>query len=194
MNRRALLVLTGALAACTGPSATRAGSAPLTTEQTTAIRDSVQTFLNAYAAALSAPPIGSKAREAMAGFLAADVVMATDLGGDEPVLLQTLDAVVPADEVVSQPAWIKGTRLEFRSPVITPLAPGLAMITSRYAEVVTDTTGTVTELPGVQQIVVRNAGQGWRIAAIESAHPAVTHQRQAGLGAKFAGPAPAPAK
>ncbi len=192
MNLRALLVLTGGLAACTGAPATRNGSVPLTPEQTTSIRDSVRTFLDAYGAALSAPPIGGKAREAMAGFLAPDVVMSTDLGGDEPVVLQTLDSLIPASEVVSQPAWIKGTRLEFRNPVITPLAPGLAMITSRYAETVTDTTGTVTELPGVQQIVVRNAGAGWRIAAIESAHPLVTHQRQAALGGKFADMKPAP--
>lgn len=50
-----------------------------------AIRDSVRSFLDAYAADVS-PPIGKKAREAVAPFYAPDIVMPTDLGPDEPVL------------------------------------------------------------------------------------------------------------
>lgn len=178
--RLSLLLLAG-LTAC-APTA-----GPLTAERTAAIRDSVQAFLKAYSADVSAPPIGTKARDAVARFMAPDVVMSTDLGSDEPVVLHTIDSMIPPEEVVSQPAWIRGTRMEYRNPLITPLAPGLAMVTSRYAEVVTDTTGAVTELPGAQLLVVRNGPSGWRITAVQSAHPVVTQQRQAALGAKFAG-------
>jgi len=152
-----------------------------------AIRDSVRTFLAAFAADVSAPPIGKKAREAVAPFYAPDIVMSTDLGPEEPVLIQTLDSLVPPDEVVSAPAWIKSTRFEWGTTVITPLAPGLAAYTAKYTEQVTDTSGTVTPLPGVQHGVVRHGATGWRFVTLQSAHPMAMHQRQADLVARVTG-------
>ena len=184
MSVRILVLLPCLFGACAaGPSAS-VSPASLTAVHTAAIRDSVQTFLDAFAADLSAPPIGKKAREALAPFYSPDIVMSTDLGPDEPVLIQTLDSLVPPDEVVSMPAWIKSTRLVWTTTVITPLAPGLAAFTAKYSEQVTDTTGTVTVLPGVQHGVVRNGANGWRLATIQSAHPMAMHQRQADLVAR----------
>ena len=66
------------------------------------------------------------AREAVARFYSPDIVVSTDLGPDEPVLIQTVDSMIPPDEVVSAPAWITSTRFAWGRTVITPLAPGAA--------------------------------------------------------------------
>ena len=184
MSIRALLVLALLFGAC-APGQPSAG--PLSPPHAAAIRDSVLSFLQAFAADLSAPPIGKKARDAIAPFYAPDIVMSTDLAPDEPMLIQTIDSLVPPDEVVSAPAWIRSTRLEWGTTVITPLAPSLAAYTAKYTEQVTDTTGTVTILPGVQHGVVRNGASGWRLVTIQSSHPMAMHQRQAELVARVAG-------
>jgi hypothetical protein len=162
----------------------------LTPEHAAAIRDSVATFLDGYAADLSAPPIGTNVREAIGRFYASEVVMSTDLAPEEPILIQTVDSLAPPNDTVSQPGWIRSTRFEWGRRLITPLAPGLAAFTARYAEQVTDTTGTVTSLPGVQHGIVVNRPTGWRVLTIQSAHPPTTHQRQAALEARFPGPRP----
>jgi hypothetical protein len=151
------------------------------------MQDSVRTFLDAWAADLSAPPIGKKAREALAPFYAPEIVMSTDLAPDEPLLIQTLDSLVPAEEVVSSPDWIRSTRMSWGTMVVTPLAPGVAAYTAKYVEQVTDSTGTVTDLPGVQHGVVRNGPTGWRLVSVQSAHPMAMHQRQAELVARATG-------
>ncbi len=184
MSIRALVVLPFLVGACAPGQSSSDVPAPLAPLHAAAIRDSVRTFLDAFAADLSAPPVGKKAREAVAPFYSQDIVMSTDLGPDEPVLIQTLDSMVPPDEVVSVPAWIKSTRLVWGTTVITPLAPGLAAFTAKYTEQVTDTTGMVTVLPGVQHGVVRNGANGWRLATLQSAHPMAMHQRQAELVAR----------
>lgn len=184
MPSRLLLLLPCVAMACSAGTA----DTELTPAQTIATRDSVRTFLDAYAADLSAPPLGKKAREALAPFYAADIVMSMDLAPDEPVLVQTIDSMIPADEVVSQPAWIKSTRFEWGTMVITPLAPGLASYTAKYAEHVTDTTGAVTTLPGVQHGTVRSGTAGWRIVSVQSSHPMATHERQATLVARHTPP------
>lgn len=187
MSLRALVVLPCLVGACAVGQSSSGALAPLAPPHAAAIRDSVQTFLTAFAADLSAPPIGKKAREAVAPFYAQEIVMSTDLGPDEPVLIQTLDSMVPPDELVSAPAWIKSTRLVWGTTVITPLAPGLAAFTAKYTEQVTDTSGTVTVLPGVQHGVVRNGANGWRLVTLQSAHPMAMHQRQAELVARVTG-------
>lgn len=173
-----LLLLVGA---CATQGSAPSADATLTPAHTTAMRDSVRQFLDAYAADVSAPPIGKNVREALSPFYAPEIVMSTDLAGDEPVLVQTLDSLVPPNEVVSQPPWIKSTRYEWGAMTITPLAPGLASYTAKYIEHVTDTTGTTTDLPGVQNGVVKRGANGWRFVALQSSHPMVTHQRQADL-------------
>ncbi len=184
MSVRTLAVLPFLLGACSASQRSPDAAAPLAAPHAAAIRDSVQSFLDAFAADLSAPPVGKKAREAVAPFYAPDIVMSTDLAPDEPVLIQTLDSMVPPDEVVSVPAWIKSTRLVWGATVITPIAPGLAAFTAKYTEQVTDTSGTVTTLPGVQHGVVRNGAGGWRFVTLQSAHPMAMHQRQMELVAR----------
>ena len=156
-----------------------------------AMRDSVQQFLTAYAAAMSAPPVGKKARDAVSGFYAPDIVMSTDLAPVDPVIIQTIDSLVPADEIVTVPPFINHTKMTFGKTIITPLAPGIASFTALYTEAVTDSSGTTTTLPGVQQGVVRHDANGWRFASLQSAHPQSMHQAQAALMARIAPPPPA---
>lgn len=180
----------GALGALTLVGACQSPKAAATLEpaHATAMRDSVQEFLRAYAADMSAPPVGKRAREAVARFYAPDLVMSTDLAPDAPVLVQTVDSLVPAEEVVSVPPFIDHTQLTFGKTIITPLAPGVAAFTALYTESVTDTSGTVTPLPGVQHGVVRHDASGWRFASLQSAHPPAMHQAQAALMARIAPP------
>lgn len=185
MPARALLIVSFLVSACSAGDSSRPAQVPLTPTHATAMRDSTRSFLETFAAGVSAPPVGKRAREALALFYAPEVITSSDLAPDEPVLVQTLDSLVPAEEVVSEPAWIRSTRFEWGAMVITPLAPGIATYTAKYVEHVTDTTGTVTDLAGVQHGVVRNGANGWRFLAIQSAHPMTTHQRQAALVARF---------
>jgi len=180
--RQRLLLIVPLLAACS-PAAP---SATLSPEHAAAIRDSVQQFMDAFAKDVSAPPVGMKAREAAGRFYAADVLMATDLAPDNPMLVQTLDSLVPPDEVISEPKGIKGTRFEWHRRIITPIAPGLATFTATYTEHVTDSAGTETDLHGVQTAIVRNGPAGWRYATIQSAHPLSSQQRQLELMARLA--------
>lgn len=173
----ALLIL--ALAACRPPS-----PSALTSEHATAIRDSVSAFLDGLAADISNPPIGSNARQALAPFYDPEVVMSTDLAPEEPVLIQTFDSLVPASEKVTQPGWIKDTKFEWGHRVIRAIGPGLATFTAKYAERVTDTSGTEHLLPGVQHGLVVHRAEGWRLLAIQSAHPPLTHQRHQALQAR----------
>jgi hypothetical protein len=182
MPKRTFLAMLLAGVACSPaatPSATPA--AALTPEHSAAMRDSVQQFLDAFAADMSAPPVGKKAREALSRFYAPEIVMSTDLTPDDALLVQTLDSLVPAEEVVSMPPWIKGTRMAWGTTTIIPLAPGLATFTAKYSEQVTDTTGTLTILPGVQQGIVRHDASGWRFVTLQSSHPMAMHERQAQL-------------
>lgn len=172
--------------ACTSGTSNSSTATPLTPAHATALRDSVQAFLTAYATDLSAPPLGKNAQEAVGRFLSRDVIMTTDLAPGDPVLIQTLDSLVPPTELVSQPAWIRSTRFEWGTMVITPLAPGVATFSAKYAEHVTDTTGAQTALPGTQQGVVRHEANGWRVLAVQSSHPVGTHEAQAALVARMA--------
>ena len=165
-------------------------AAALDAAHAAAMRDSVQQFLTAYAADMSAPPVGKKAREAVAGFYAPDIVMSTDLAPDNPVVIQSIDSLVPPDEVVSVPPFIDHTKMTFGKTIITPLAPGVASFTALYTEAVTDSSGTTTTLPGVQHGVVRHDKTGWRFASLQSAHPQAMHQAQAALMARVATPPP----
>ncbi len=184
---RATIGALGALtlvAACQSPPP----AATLDPTHAAAMRDSVQQFLTAYAADMSAPPVGKKARDAVAGFYAQDIVMSTDLAPADPVLIQSIDSLVPPEEVVSVPPFIDHTRMTFGKTIITPLAPGVASFTALYTETVTDTSGTVTTLPGVQHGVVRHDAAGWRFVSMQSAHPQAMHQAQAALMARVAPP------
>jgi hypothetical protein len=181
MHKRALLLLPF-LAACSA----KAPSTTLTPEHAAAMQDSVRGFMNAFAKDVSSPPVGTKAREALARFYSPEIVMSTDLAPDTPMFVQTLDSLVPADEVVTAPPGIKGTSFEWHRTVITPLAPGLATFTASYTEHVTDSSGTVTDLHGVQLALVRNGPSGWRYASLQSAHPLSSQQRQMDLMARLA--------
>jgi hypothetical protein len=180
---RAVWLLTLALAGACGAGQPAPGRS-LAPDRVAAIQDSVRSFLAAFATDVSHPPVGKKARDALAPFYDPAVVVSTDLAPGEPVLIQTFDTLVPPDEVVTVPAWIDSTRFEWGTLVIVPLAPGLAAFTGKYAEHVTDTAGVTTELPGVQQGVVRHGENGWRFLTLQSSHPAGTHQRQAALAAR----------
>jgi hypothetical protein len=186
MRISGLLGLSLIAVACGSAGAPPRSGEPLSAAHTTAMRDSVRAFLAAFAADVSAPQIGKKARDAVAPFYAPDVVVSADLAPDEPVLIHTIDSLIPADELVTAPAWIKSTRFEWGTMLITPLAPGVAMFTAKYWEHVTDTTGTRTDLPGLQQGVVRHGDDGWRFLSIQSSHPMAMHQRQAALMARIA--------
>lgn len=183
MKRSLLLASASLLLACQAGG----GSASFTPEHANALRDSVSTFLDEYAREVSEPPYGTPAREALARIYTPGVVMSSDLAGDAPVLLQGIDSVAPADEIVRKIPGISTTKFVWERRVVTPVAPGVAVFTGIYAEHVTDTTGTTTILPGVQQGLVRHGPSGWRLETIQGAHPQVTHQRQAEIGKRLAG-------
>jgi hypothetical protein len=111
MSIRTLLALAFVAGACSaggsadGSANGSAGSpaASLAPAHATAMRDSVRGFLDAYAADVSAPPVGKNAREAVAPFFAPEIVMSGDLAPDEPMLVQTVDSLVPPDEKVTVP-------------------------------------------------------------------------------------------
>lgn len=187
MFSRVRLLLPFLVGACTAASNPGGSPLTLTPAHESAMRDSVRTFLEGYAASVSAPALGTKARDALAPFYEPAIVVSTDLAPDEPVLVQTIDSLIPPEEIVSLPAWIRSTRMEWGTMVITPLAPGVAGFTAKYAENVTDTTGTVTSLTGVQHGVVRHGANGWRFVAVQSAHPMAMHQRQADMVARMTG-------
>lgn len=125
-------------------------------------------------------PLGQNARRALARFYSPEIVMTTDLAPEEQVLVQTLDSLVPATEIVSQPSWIRSTRFEWGTLLITPLAPGVATYSAKYTEHVTDTTGAQTSLAGAQQGVVRREA-GWCLVAVQSSHPMAMHRQQDAL-------------
>lgn len=183
MKRSFLLASASLLLACQAGG----GSVSLTPEHATALRDSVSTFLDQYAREVSEPPYGTPAREALARIYVPGIVMSTDLAGDAPLLLQTIDSLAPAEEIVRKIPGITETRFVWERRIVTPLAPGVAAFTGIYAEHVTDTTGTTTILPGVQQGLVRHGPSGWRLETIQGAHPQVTHLRQAEIGKRLAG-------
>lgn len=181
-------VLFTAVAGCAPESAEQPLATAMTSAHAAALRDSVRVFLIAYAEDLSAPPLGQNAQAALARFYSRGIVMTTDLAPTDPVLIQTLDSLVPPTELVSQPAWIRSTRFEWGPLVITPLAPGVASYSAKYAEHVTDTSGAETALPGAQQGVVRHEADGWRIVAVQSTHPLGTHRAQEALANRMTRP------
>ncbi len=187
MRTSGLLCCSLFTAACGAAGGSSSAGQPLTEAHATAIQDSVRTFLAAFAADVSAPQVGKKAREALGAFYAPDIVVSTDLAPEDPVLIQTIDSLVPPDELVGLPDWIKSTKFEWGPTLIKALAPGVAMFSAKYTESVTDTTGTVTSLPGLQQGVVRHGAEGWRFVAIQSSHPMAMHQRQAALMTRILG-------
>lgn len=166
-----------AVVGCAPEASEQRPATEVTPAHAAAMQDSVREFLVAYAADLSAPPLGQNAQQALARFYSRGIVMSTDLGPD-PVMVQTLDSLVPPTELVTQPTWVRGTRFEWGTLVITPLAPGVASYSAKYAEHVTDSTGAQTALPGVHQGVVRHEADGWRITAVQSSHPMGTHRAQ----------------
>lgn len=114
-----------------------------------------------------------------------EIVMTTDLAPTDPVMVQTLDSLIPPTDTVSQPAWIRSTRFAWGTLLITPLAPGLASYSAKYTEDVNDTSGANTTLRGTQAGVVRHEADGWRIVAVHSSHPMATHRTQEALMARM---------
>jgi uncharacterized protein (TIGR02246 family) len=51
------------------------------------------------------------------------------------------------------------------NPQVTPLAPGVALVTTVFTEKLTDTLGTVTGFAGTLTLTVVHADSGWRFLA-----------------------------
>jgi uncharacterized protein (TIGR02246 family) len=51
------------------------------------------------------------------------------------------------------------------NPQVTPLAPGVALVTTVFTQKITDTLGTVTGFAGVLTMTVIHADSGWRFLA-----------------------------
>jgi hypothetical protein len=51
------------------------------------------------------------------------------------------------------------------NPQVTPLAPGVALVTTVFTQKITDTLGTVTGFAGTLTLTVVRADSGWRFLA-----------------------------
>jgi len=51
------------------------------------------------------------------------------------------------------------------NPQVTPLAPGVALVTTVFTQKITDTLGTVTGFAGMLTMTVIHADSGWRFLA-----------------------------
>ena len=59
-------------------------------------------------------------------------------------------------------ASVRSLELSFFDPVITPLAPGVAAVTTRFAQKLTDSSGAMQGFSGAMSMSVVHADSGWR--------------------------------
>jgi hypothetical protein len=174
-----VLALTLPLAACAP-----AEGGVLTDAHADAIVDSAEAFTRDFAAYMSTYPTDSAAVRDAGRFYARNVVYTGDVGGDEPVLVEGLDALA----VVSpRPAWLKEFTFEPQRTIVRALAPGAASVNMTYLERWTDTTGTVTIIRGAMHAALMHTSDGWRIISDQASHPGSSERAHTALLARFEG-------
>lgn len=153
MQRANGLTLLGVALVLVGCGPRSTGVAVLTPEHAVSIGDSVTTTLEAFRAAFAARDFRSALR-----FYADDPRFRWIEDGE---LRYTSRAAVATALLAFAPA-VRALELSYFDPVVTPLGPGVAVVTSRFVQKLTDTTGAVRGLAGTMSVTMIHADSGWR--------------------------------
>lgn len=144
------LVCAALLAGCSAPAPVPAGFTPA---HAAAISDSVTAVLEEFRLAFSAR----------------DFDRVLQFYADDPRFRWIEDGEVRytskaqlAKALVAFGAPLRSLEISFFDPVITPLAPGVAAVTTRFAQKITDSSGATQGFAGAMSMSVIHAEQGWR--------------------------------
>jgi ketosteroid isomerase-like protein len=145
--KAACAALVGALAlgGCHAPQFTAAHRA--------AERDSVAQMLDAWRGALAARDFGRAAT-----FYSSDSAFRWFQDGE----LKYRSARELGDTMLAMAPTVRDFGISLIEPEITPLAPGVAIITTNFAEKITDTTGETIGLAGALSMTAIHSDSGWR--------------------------------
>jgi ketosteroid isomerase-like protein len=133
-----------------------AAPASFTAEHRTAIVDSVTTMLTAWRTALSSKDAGR-----VAAFYAND----PQFRWIEDGTVRYTSPQQLADAYRTMMPSLRTLDVTLDDPTISPLAPGTALVTTAFAQKVTDTLGTVTGFAGMLSMTVVHTDSGWRFLA-----------------------------
>lgn len=150
MTSRWLLLAMGLLSACASDSA-KPGA--MTAEHSAAIRDSVTATLEQYRAAFAARNV-----DAVLRFYADDPRFRWVEDGElryesKAAVATALRAFTPS---------LRSVELSYFDPVVTVLAPGVAVVATRFAQKITDSTGVTRGFAGAMSMTLVHADSGWR--------------------------------
>ena len=136
-----------AVVACAAPRPT------LTVEHRRAIVDSVQTMLTTWRDAFNA-----KDFERAATFYSND----RDFRWFENGELKFRSGAEIGDTMKAEAPGFQALAISLIEPQITPLAPGVAVVTTNFAEKITDTAGQTVGFAGAISMTVVHADSGWK--------------------------------
>lgn len=126
---------------------------PFTAEHQVAIVDSVNGMLTNWRAA-----IASRDADRLVRFYAADQRFRWIEDG--AVRYTTPSQLADAYHVMIP--TVRAIELTLDNPAVTPLAPGTALVTTGFAEKVTDNSGVITGFAGELSLLVIHADSGWQ--------------------------------
>ncbi|MES2305097.1 MAG: nuclear transport factor 2 family protein [Gemmatimonadota bacterium] len=141
-----------AISACRAAPVATPTSA-LTPAHSAAIADSVSATLGEYRAAFAARDIDATMR-----FYADDPRFRWVEDGElryssKAEVAAALRAFVPS---------LKAIELSYYDPVVTPLAPGVAVVATRFAQKITDSAGVMRGFAGAMSMTLIHGDSGWR--------------------------------
>ncbi|MEO5799181.1 MAG: nuclear transport factor 2 family protein [Gemmatimonadales bacterium] len=128
-------------------------SAVLTPAHSAAITDSVNATLEQFRAAFAARDIDATMR-----FYADDPRFRWVEDGElryasKAEVATALRTFVPS---------LKAIELSYYDPVVTPLAPGVAVVATRFAQKITDSSGVMRGFAGAMSMTLIHGDSGWR--------------------------------
>jgi ketosteroid isomerase-like protein len=134
-------------------AACQAVSRPLTAAHRAAIVDSVQTMLTAWRDAFNGNDFARAA-----AFYSNDPAFRWFENGE----LKFRSGSEIGDSMKAEAPGFRSLALSLIEPQITPLAPGVAVVTTNFAQKITDTTGQVIGLAGAITTTVVHGDGGWK--------------------------------
>ena len=142
-------------------------SEPLTPEHRAAMVDSVTSMLAAWQAA-----VDSRDANRVAAFYATE----PDFRWIEDGAVRYASAEQVVEAYRSMMPSVRAIELTLDDPQVTPLAAGVALVTTVFTQKVTDTLGEVTGYAGALTMTAIHADSGWRFLAghTSAAIPRVT--------------------
>jgi ketosteroid isomerase-like protein len=131
----------------------RPASTQFTAGHRRAIEDSVQTMLTAWRDALSARDFPRAA-----GFYSTDPAFRWFEDGE----LKYRSRKEIGDAMIAMAPGFRAFSVTFIEPEITALAPGVAVVTTNFAQKMTDTSGQTAGFAGALSFTVVHADSGWK--------------------------------